>query len=70
MSDLGKHWRIVLIAIGAIATWVGFTFFGMSMSYRVQRDYVTNVGVALMVAGLIVLLAGSVAYLRRPGRND
>ena len=70
MSDLGKHWQIVLIAVGAIATWVGFTFLGMSLSYREQRDYVTNWGVALMVAGLVVLLVGSLAYMRRPNRND
>ncbi len=66
MSELSKHWRIYLIGIGAVATWSGVTFYGMGISYREPRALDANLGLAVTIAGLIVLLLGIFFYMRRP----
>ena len=66
MSELQKHWHIYLIGIGSVAAWCGLTFYGMGLSYREPRSLDVNAGLILMVAGLIILAVGIVAYKRRP----
>ena len=48
----------VLIALGAVIAAVGLVVFGMGMSYREPRDTDVNIGIALMVIGLVGFVAG------------
>lgn len=66
MSELQRHWRVYLVAIGAIAAWVGLTIWGMARSYDEHRELDLNAGMALMIGGVIVLVIGVLAYMRRP----
>ena len=66
MSEISKHWRIYLVGIGAVACWSGITFYGMGLSYREPRSLDTNLGLAFAIGGLIVLIIGILAYMRRP----
>jgi hypothetical protein len=66
MGNILRYWRIYLVAIGAIAAWVGFTVYGLGNSYREPRDSDVNIGIGLMVGGLVVLVIGIIAYMTRP----
>jgi hypothetical protein len=48
----------VLTALGAVIAAVGFTVFGMGMSYREPRDSDVTIGIALMVVGLAGFVVG------------
>ncbi|HEV2527051.1 MAG TPA: hypothetical protein VGT61_01155 [Thermomicrobiales bacterium] len=66
MNEIARHWHVYLIGIGAIAAWCGLTFYGMGLSYREPRSFDVNVGLGLMIGGLIVLAIGIFFYMRRP----
>jgi hypothetical protein len=52
----------LLIAIGAVAASVGFTLLGMAMSYITPDQTAIRNWIVLMIAGLVVLIAGVVIY--------
>ena len=58
LDALGREWPRILTALGAVVAPVGLVFFGMGIGYREPRDFDTNLGIALMVAGLVGFLLG------------
>ena len=56
----------ILVALGASIAPVGLVVYGMGVGYRERRDADVNLGIALMVGGLIALVVGF-AWLRYAG---
>ena len=53
----------ILAALGASVAPVGLVVFAMGIAYRERRDSDVNLGIFLMVAGLVALVVG-LAWLR------
>jgi uncharacterized membrane protein YidH (DUF202 family) len=56
-----------LIIIGAVGGGVGLTLFGMGMSTLTTDSQLFNIGLILMVGGVIALVVGFVAWKATTG---
>ena len=70
MGEELSHWRIYLIGLGAPIAVVGLVVYGMGQAFAVSRGFETNIGLGLMIGGLIATIIGVVASLRRPDGPD
>lgn len=52
----------ILVAVGVVAAAVGFGFFGIATSTYEFYDRAGNLGVALMVGGVIAAIVGGIWY--------
>jgi hypothetical protein len=52
----------LLVSLGSVAAAVGLVVFGMGTSFVVSDDSLTNLGLILMIGGLIATVIGGVIY--------
>ena len=58
-----------LIVVGSVAAGVGLTLFGMGTSTLTTDPQLFNIGLVLMVGGVIALIVGWVAWKATTGPN-
>ena len=52
----------LLVALGTVGASVGFMFIGIGESTPEDLDWMTNIGVVLLIAGIVIALLGSIWY--------
>jgi len=52
----------LLVSLGSVAAAVGLVVFGMGTSFVVSDDSLVNLGLILMIGGLIATVIGGVIY--------
>jgi hypothetical protein len=52
----------LLVSLGSVAAAVGLVVFGMGTSFVVSDDSLVNLGLILMIGGLIATVVGGVIY--------
>jgi hypothetical protein len=52
----------ILTAAGSVAASTGLVVYGMGVAFVEPRDYEMNIGIFLMIAGVIATIVGVVMY--------
>jgi hypothetical protein len=52
----------ILTAAGSVAAATGVVVFAMGAAFVVPRDYEMNIGIVLMVAGVLATIVGAIMY--------
>jgi hypothetical protein len=60
----------LLVAIGSVAASVGLVVFGMGTSFVSSDDSLINLGLILMIGGVIATVIGAVIYRMTEGANS
>ncbi|MFL5758633.1 MAG: hypothetical protein ACJ789_02780 [Thermomicrobiales bacterium] len=59
----------LLVSIGSVAASVGLVVFGMGTSFVESDDSLINLGLGLMIGGVIAAVVGAVIYRATEGKN-
>ena len=54
--------RRLLLALGPVVAAVGLVVFAMGLSYREPRDFEVQIGIGLMIGGVVGALLGWLLY--------
>lgn len=60
MGEVGR----ILVAFGAVLATVGLVVFGIALAYIEPSTSQSNLGIVMMVVGVVLTVVGAVAYSR------